>query len=169
MSGPESTPDEDSRWAEIIANYGDRAELSAKDLKSEELDSGGLSGTADGYGSDRHDGAPDDVSNRRSPLNRMEWVSEPNEPEPPMWWEQEPEGYRPPPPPPLGRTTPIRLIAWLLLIGGPIVLVALAVFRIAVPMFLSMGLLAGVLASFGYLLWTASPEPREPWDDGAEV
>ncbi len=75
----------------------------------------------------------------------------------------------PPTPPPLPRTDPIRMVAWVLLIGGPALLVLSAVFRVGLPRVLVLGLIAAILVSFGFLLRKASAAPREPWDDGAQV
>lgn len=142
MSEAPSSPEEDARWAEIVANYGTRP--------------------------DWHQESP--VAEAATPTAAFPHeVVEPTAAAEPEWWEREPEGYVPPVPPPLPRTTPVRTMAWALLVAGPLLLVALAVFRVGLPTFVVLALIAGVLASFGYLLWTGSPEPRDPWDDGARV
>ena len=140
MSAAQS-PDEDARWDDIVANYGDRPTVEDAWTRPEPAP------------------APrPPQQDTRAPVR--------TEPE---WWEREPEPFVPPTPPPIPRTSPVRTASWVFVIGGPLVLVALAIFRVALPTSGVLIAIAATLASFGHLLWTASPAPREPWDDGSQV
>ncbi|MBZ5736770.1 hypothetical protein [Nocardioides mangrovi] len=83
--------------------------------------------------------------------------------------EPEEEGYVPPEPPPLPTVAPDRFVAWAGVLGSPVVLLAALIFKISIPTWLGYGLVAAFVGGFLYLVMKMSREPRDPWDDGAQV
>lgn len=83
------------------------------------------------------------------------------------------ERYEPPEPPPLPSTTPDRLLAWVGLLGTPLVVIALVIVNWVLhwspPTWLIAFLVVAFLGGFGYLVYTMADEPHDPWDDGARV
>lgn len=131
--------DDDAAWREIVENFGERIHL-------------------------------DD--------------EQPTPPEPPaasyedeldedIVYVEDDERYEPPEPPPLPHTTPDRLLAWVGLLGTPLVVIALLVVNWVLhwspPTWLIAALVIAFLGGFGYLIYTMSDEPHDPWDDGARV
>ena len=141
---------EEAAWREIVANFGERAVLD--DGMDEPLDEGPGSDAFVIHFAD-HDRADEDDAE-------------------PIYLEDE-ERYVPPPPPPLPHTTPARLMAWLGVLGTPVVAVLLvtihALAHIEFPSWLIAFLVLAFLGGFGYLLVTMSRDPGDPWDDGARV
>lgn len=81
------------------------------------------------------------------------------------------EHFVPPPPPPLPRLDPAKQLAWLGLIGGPLLLLVAALFTIALPTWVSLLAVAGFVGGFIMLIATmddSSDEDRDS-DDGAVV
>ena len=83
--------------------------------------------------------------------------------------DQDEERFVPPPPPPVPVPRPDRMLAWIGLLGSPIVVLVSVIFHIGMPSLLGMGLIAAFLGGFGYLILTMDNEPPDPWDDGAQV
>ncbi|GAA1912280.1 hypothetical protein GCM10009737_12230 [Nocardioides lentus] len=80
-----------------------------------------------------------------------------------------PDRFVPPEPPPLPYVAPRRLLAWLALVGGPLLLVlSLAVGLPLSPFWRLLAALAFV-GGFVYLVVSMPREPRDPTDDGARV
>jgi hypothetical protein len=79
------------------------------------------------------------------------------------------EGYVPPPPPPLPHLAPDRGLAWAGVFGAPAVLLASLILSISLPTLIGYLLILGFVGGFVYLVFTMPREPREPWDDGAQV
>ncbi len=77
------------------------------------------------------------------------------------------ETFVPPPLPPPPVIRPERRLAWVGLIGSPVLLLAFTFLDYALPTVLTGGLVVAFLASFGYLV--ATMEPHDPDDDGARV
>jgi len=145
-TGSESA--EDAAWREIVANFGERAVLDDDLL---------------GTGSDATNEATDEAFIVRFAAR---------DDDEPIYLEDV-ERYVPPPPPPLPRTTPPRFLAWLGVLGTPVVAVLLVTIHtiagIAFPSWLIAFLVLAFLGGFGYLLVTMSRDPGDPWDDGARV
>lgn len=81
------------------------------------------------------------------------------------------EHFVPPAPPPLPRLDPAKQVAWLGLIGGPLLLLVAALFTIALPTWVSLLAVAGFVGGFIALVATMddrSDEDRDS-DDGAVV
>lgn len=139
---------EDAAWREIVANFGERAVL---DDDIPDL-TGTFEGSADAFVVHFGDGVGDDGE--------------------PVYLEDL-ERYVPPPPPPIPRTTPVRFLAWLGVLGTPVLAVLLVTIHtvtgFSFPSWLIAFLVLAFLGGFGYLLVTMSREPGDPWDDGARV
>ena len=79
------------------------------------------------------------------------------------------EGYTPPEPPPLPRLAPDRALAWAGVFGSPLVLLLTLLLSISIPSWLGYLLICGFVGGFVYLVVKMPREPRDPWDDGAQV
>ena len=77
------------------------------------------------------------------------------------------EQFVPPPLPPPPVIRPERKVAWVGLVGSPVLLGVLSLIDYSLPAVLTGGLVVAFLASFGYLV--ATMEPHDPDDDGARV
>ena len=142
-AGPGESP-EDAAWREIVANYGERV-LGDDPAPDDSV----VVSYPDVYTVDldgRHGGDPDDL------LDEDEFV---------------------PPDPDLPRPTPERLLAWLGVLGAPVVAIILVtiytVTGFVVPSWIVAFLVLAFLGGFGYLLVTMSRDPGDPWDDGARL
>lgn len=139
--------DEDDAWRAIVDNYGERPTLEDDpDLEEVEDRSGDArviepDGVAESGSADRSSSTPD-------PLD---------------------EGFVPPRPGPAPLPPADRLAAWCGLVGSPIVLVVLTAAGIGLPDWVLLTLVAAIIGGFGYLVATMGREPRNPWDDGAQV
>ncbi|MCG2623834.1 hypothetical protein LVY72_18225 [Arthrobacter sp. I2-34] len=78
------------------------------------------------------------------------------------------EGYVPPEPAPLGAGEPLVVLAWLMVAGGPVGLLLIAMFWRGVPMAAVLGIIVLVIAAAGYLV-SRLPSERDGYDDGAKV
>ncbi|MGI8614160.1 MAG: hypothetical protein ACR2KL_09525 [Nocardioidaceae bacterium] len=78
-------------------------------------------------------------------------------------WEDEGH-FVPPPPPPLPRPEPLRFLAWLGVLVGPLVMVAAAVLVWPLPRFVTGALIAGFVGGVAFLIATMSNEPADPHD-----
>jgi len=162
-AGPGVGPDPDAAaaelaWQAIIDNYGERVVL--EDPPAEpppaplagpvsDVPFGGRFGdprALGGYG-----GEPDDPA--------LE----------PALDEVEEEGYEPPEPPPLPTIAPDRGLAWAGVFGSPAVLLAALIFSVSIPTWLGCLLVVGFVGGFVYLVLQMPREPRDPWDDGAQI
>ncbi len=142
---------DDDAWRAIIENYGDRAEVDEPPIAPPESP------------------APVDPS---APFGGRFGVlpgpAAPEEDDDPFVAAEE-EGYEPPPPPPVPRTTPDRLLAWIGIFGSPAVLLASLILQISLPSIIGYALIIGFVGGFVYLVAKMPREPRDPWDDGAQI
>lgn len=84
--------------------------------------------------------------------------------------EPDPEdGFVPPEPPPLPRPSRDRLLAWIGVFGSPTVLLLCLLLGIGLPGIVAYLLVSAFVGGFVYLVWRMPREPRDPWDDGAQV
>ncbi len=78
------------------------------------------------------------------------------------------EHYVPPPAPPLPRPEPPRLLAWLGVVGAPLLALLLLVLGV-LPHWGAFFLFCWFVGGFGYLVATMGSDGRDGWDDGARV
>jgi hypothetical protein len=85
-------------------------------------------------------------------------------------WEDEGH-FVPPPPPPLPRLDPNRRLAWLGLVGTPLVTLLLIGAGIRVSAWMGFLLVVTFVGSFGFLVATMRSGPPDDWagDDGARL
>ena len=83
--------------------------------------------------------------------------------------EPEDEGFVPPEPPPLPVVAPDRGLAWAGVFGSPLVLLCTLIFGISIPIWLGYALVLSFVGGFLYLVFRMPREPRDPWDNGAQV
>lgn len=136
-------------WRAIVENYGDRAEIDDVPPTAPPADPA--------------PGAP--FGGRFGDLRAFPSEDEDD----PFVAADEDEGYVPPEPPPLPRVEPDRALAWVGVLGSPIVLLCALIFSISMPSWLGYLLVAGFVGGFLYLVVKMPREPRDPWDDGAQV
>ena len=74
--------------------------------------------------------------------------------------------FRSPEPPPLGTGEPLVILAWLGAVGGPALLLLIAMFWRSAPMAVILGIIVLFVAAAGYLLFRL---PQHHDDDGAAV
>ena len=133
---------QDAAWREIVENYGDRPLLD-----------------------DGHAAADDtDAHEARSDAPAAEPVPAPvARPEPAE------EHYIPPPPPPVPTAEPRRLLAWLGLLGVPVIVLVAVVLKVPVPSWLGLMLMVWFVGGFVFLVASMHDGPRDEDDDGAVV
>jgi hypothetical protein len=136
---------EERAWRAIVENYGDRAEI------------------------DEPPTAPPPASAAPFGGRFGDLHAFPSEDEDEPFVADEEEGFTPPEPPPLPRVEPDRMLAWVGVLGSPVVLLCALIFSIGLPAWLGYLLVAGFVGGFLYLVVKMPREPRDPWDDGAQV
>lgn len=77
--------------------------------------------------------------------------------------------FVPPTPPPLPRPPVDRLLAWLGVFGAPAVLLFFVITGLGMPQLVGWALVGWFLVGFGYLVMQMPSEPRDPWDNGAQL
>ncbi|HEU5035955.1 MAG TPA: hypothetical protein VFT70_03040 [Nocardioides sp.] len=137
-------------WRAIVENYGDRPELEEPPVAPEAPEAPPASTAPFG-------GRFGDLRAFRPESEDDPFVAD------------EEEGFTPPEPPPLPRVEPDRLIAWIGVLGSPVVLLCALLFSFGMPSWLGYLLVAGFVGGFLYLVLKMPREPRDPWDDGAQV
>lgn len=78
-------------------------------------------------------------------------------------------GYEPPTPEPIDVSDPFRVSAWVATIGGPIALLAFAIFWPAAPPLVWIACLVLAVVGGVALAWRLPRHRRDPDDDGAVV
>lgn len=149
--------DEDAAWRSIVDNYGERATLDEDVGAAVDVSAG------------------DDESEVVEPdLPEVDHL-DPNLDEQPDETPYSPvldapeESYTPPPPPPLPRPRGPLGLAWVGLLGSPLLLLILVLTGTYVPQLLSWALVGAFLGGFLYLVWHMPSGPRDPFDDGARI
>jgi hypothetical protein len=140
---------DDLAWRAIVENYGDRAELDDPP-PAPGAPFGGRFGDLRAFPSE----------DEEDPFVATEEDAEED---------VEEERFVPPEPPPLPRIEPDRMLAWLGVLGSPVVLLCALIFSISMPAWLGYLLVGGFVGGFLYLVVKMPREPRDPWDDGAQV
>jgi hypothetical protein len=138
-------------WQAIVDNYGARAEIEEPptDQPAQEPPTGPFGG-------------------RFADATGFATFTGPDEPEPEAV-DDEVEGFTPPEPPPLPRLAPDRALAWAGVFGSPLVLLLALLLSVPIPTWLGYLLVCGFVGGFMYLVVKMPREPRDPWDDGAQV
>ncbi|WP_203335406.1 hypothetical protein [Nocardioides limicola] len=141
-------PDEDEAWRAIVENFGERAALDDGSPPPEPAPP---------------PPPPPDVEELVAP-GYAEAPPEPDEPDEPLLADR----FVPPDPGPLVMPPPVRLTAWIGLLGMPALLLLLGVLRFSLPQPLALVVLAWFAWGFGYLVWRMPRRPDD-WDNGAQV
>jgi len=147
----------DAAWARIVAGYDAPADPVGRWSAAEDVD--------------------EDEPPARSGLSRR--LVRRSDPQPDSGWDDgwdEPpddpdDHYVPPPPPPLPKADGITRLAWAGVVGGPALILLIAVLGIAIePVFVLLAVLA-FCGGVGTLVWRMADRPRQDdgWDDGAVV
>lgn len=142
-------PDDDAVWRAIVDNYGDPV------LDPDDADAPAPDDAAGPVPAPEpvRDDEPDELrSGHRDPDDTAD-----------------PDAFVPPTPPPLPRPSADRFLAWLGVFGSPAVLLFFVVTGIDMPRLLGWTLVGAFLVGFGYLVLRMPSDPRDPWDDGAQV
>lgn len=152
MSEPLRDPDKDAEeaaWREIVAHFGERAQL-PEEPTAPEVD----------FGDDVDEAFDADVALYEDAYDSDERRDD------------DPDRFVPPRPS-LPHTTPERFLAWLGVLGAPVVAVLLVVVHMVlhwwIPTWVVAALVIAFLGGFGYLVLAMPKEPRDPWDDGARL
>ncbi|MFN8189754.1 MAG: hypothetical protein U0R78_04800 [Nocardioidaceae bacterium] len=74
-----------------------------------------------------------------------------------------------PVPPPLPKADPPVLLAWAGVLLAPLALMIVVIFSLPVATLIDALLVIWFLGGFAYLVSAMPNEPRDPWDDGAQV
>ena len=138
---------EDEAWRSIVDNYGERAALDGP--------------------------APPPQSEPQSEPQPQPQpgptVVTPDPADPDAWDEPE-ERFVPPVPPRAPRLPLPRRLAWLAVLGSPLVLVVALLASLAIPGLVGYALVAAFVGGFGYLVATMErAASRDPGDDGAQL
>jgi len=145
-------------WQAIIANYGDRVEIDEPpEAPAAEAPAVPPVGPVPDAPFGGRFGDP-----RTFPTSDEE-VADPIVPD------DEEEGFVPPEPPPLPTLAPDRGLAWAGVFGSPAVLLVCLILSISIPSWLAYLLVVGFVGGFVYLVLKMPREPRDPWDDGAQI
>lgn len=172
---------EDALWRAIVENYGDRADIDAATPDGpgaasvstadvpDAADPAGDTATdtvgttpAEDAGADApaSDGADHETARAAEAARREQEFEAQHE---------VPERFVPPEPPPLPYVPPSRLLAWCLMVGGPVLLLLSLVLDFWLPGIIQLLAVAGFVGGFVYLVIRMPRDPRDPWDDGARV
>ena len=150
---------EERAWRAIVENYGDRPQLEDPPAAPPEDAPGRATDAPFGgrFGDLRAFTVPEDPEDpfRAGPDHLL-----PDDDE---------DRFVPPDPPPLPRATPDRLLAWVGVLGSPLVLLASLLLSFSLRGWVAYLLVAAFVGGFVYLVVKMPREPREPWDDGAQV
>ncbi|MCH1868233.1 hypothetical protein [Nocardioides sp. CFH 31398] len=170
---------EDALWRAIVENYGERADLddattdraadrhtgdgasvgstetASEAAEASSEDQASAAGTAEPVDGADHQAARDAEAARRE----REFEAQ----------HEVPERFVPPEPPPLPYVPPSRLLAWCLMVGGPLLLLLSLVLDFWLPGIIQLLAVAGFVGGFVYLVVRMPRDPRDPWDDGARV
>ncbi|MGV1005086.1 MAG: hypothetical protein ACOYEV_10080 [Candidatus Nanopelagicales bacterium] len=79
------------------------------------------------------------------------------------------EHFIPAPPPALPAGTPVSRLAWLGTLGGPAVLISMALTGMDLPRVVAVAAGLAFLAGFSTLVWLLPDQREDGWDDGAQV
>ncbi len=176
---PDPGLDVDAAFAEIVANFGERADLAPEpsgevplEQQLPEPDPGDPADTADTAAeppvAPTPATPPDPAGDPLRNLFNPRWSDDLDTG---ATWDDEGH-FVPPPPPPLPKLDPRRKAAWIGLFGAPALTLVLLVLSIGVPQWFAFLLGLSFVGGFGYLVATMPDNgSSDPWsgDDGAQV
>ncbi|MEU9115626.1 hypothetical protein AB0D04_28530 [Streptomyces sp. NPDC048483] len=169
---PQDPLDEEAAWAEIVAGYGEQPEFPAADEDKEEpavegeavgrkdgaagtggVDgTGGADGTAQPGAGDKApgDGRPGSFIVFAPGVGPRDWsATEPSDDD----FDETDEGhFTPPEPPPLPTADVTTRFAWLAVLGGPLLLVAMVLFQQPMTWWIALLGIGGFLGGFATLV-----------------
>ncbi len=159
---PDRGLDVDARFAEIIAGW----EPSPPEVEDETSKDAAEPDPTAGQPP-----VPDEPAPEAPPAERLKSLFQPswNDPlETEATWEDEGH-FVPPVPPPLPSVEPRRRIAWIALLGSPVVGLLLVLLQVSLPRWMSSLLVCAFVGGFCYLVATMGQPSRGDWsgDDGA--
>lgn len=149
--------DEDALWRSIVDNYGERATLEEDTGTAVDLSPG----------SDEAEVVETDSPEVESVSPEL--VDHADDPPYSAILDAPEESYVPPPPPPLPRPRGPLGLAWLGLLGSPLLLLFFVLTGTYIPQLISWALVGAFLGGFFYLVWHLPSGPRDPFDDGARI
>jgi hypothetical protein len=160
---PDHGLDVDAAFADIVARWETDEASTWPDHDPEPADDG--DGPDTGPTDVRGDDEPDDGLRR---LFTPAWAPEPHRELEPDDADEE-EHFEPPPPPPLPALDPHRKVAWIALLGTPVLALVLLVAGVTLPEWMAVGLVLAFVGGFGYLVATMGSSPPDDWsgNDGA--
>ena len=183
---PESQDEFDEAWAQIVDDLtsGSQGGGASRSTSAEPAAPGELPGETGGgaTAADPPLAAPPPAPPDTTPGAGLEALFEPlrrrrpqpaGEPTPAPdafgdSWEGEGH-FVPPPPPEIPEGTPIKRLAWAGVLGGPLIILLIALTGWDPPSIVGIGAGLATLAGFVTLVWQM-PEGREDgWDDGARL
>lgn len=176
---------EDALWRAIVENYGERADLDASRADGPNAATVGAPESATDTATDTVETQPESPTEPTEPAtddggdvavgadgtdHEAARAAEAARREREFEAQHEvPEQFVPPEPPPLPYVPPSRLLAWCLMVGGPVLLLLSLVLDFWLPGILQLLAVAGFVGGFVYLVIRMPRDPRDPWDDGARV
>jgi hypothetical protein len=157
---PQPPLDEDAAWREIVAHYGDRPVMGPE--------------TEEQAAAVPEPVAPESLAPPERPVepatfdrSYLDALDEADEA--PAPGRHDDEHFVPPVPPPVPRPTPARRLAWIGLFAPPVLMLAAVVFGWTFPGWLALGLVAGFVGGFVFLVATMPRDGGDGWGDGAVV
>jgi hypothetical protein len=167
------TTGEDLAWAQIVSGYDQPVAGATSWPASEELTDGDAPDSAlaeGGAGADGDEAGYVDQPRRRTPADIIDARGILSGPPPRE--DDEHDRFVPPTPPPLPRLEPRQQLAWLGVVGGPLLLLVAVLFGIHLPGWVSALAVTGFVGGFvGLVVMMGGDDNDEDsgWDNGAVV
>lgn len=146
--------DEEAAWAEIVAKYGEEpADPPGVWPRADQID---LTDTVDRrHGEAGGDGGATGVVNEPPPL------AGPRDWEPPE--DEDDDHFVPPEPPPLPETDLTTKLAWVAVLGGPLLLIGVVLLQVEMTWWLATLGVGGFLGGFGTLVTRMRDDDEDEW------
>ncbi|MEU9125586.1 hypothetical protein AB0C96_38140 [Streptomyces sp. NPDC048506] len=155
---PRDPLDEEAAWAEIVAGYGEQPSFPGEDAGSDDGDGGtgtasGKNATDEGTGKGTGPGdapAPGSFVVYAPGVGPRDWsAAEPSDDD----FDETDDGhFTPPEPPPLPQADVTTKFAWIAVLGGPLLLVAMVLFQQPVTWWITVLGIGGFLGGFATLV-----------------
>ncbi|WP_077192221.1 hypothetical protein [Streptomyces lydicus] len=144
---PRDPLDEEAAWAEIVAGYGEQPSFPAKDGTDEPPRTDGATGKREGKGESP---APGSFVVYAPGVGPRDWSAADASDDD---FDESDEGhFTPPEPPPLPKADVTAKFAWLAVIGGPLLLVAMVILQQPVTWWVTVLGIGGFLGGFATLV-----------------